>query len=396
MILSRYSFLSSCLPLVLLASVAWTTTTTNAWMIPSSSSIKISSRRGRAFFSSHQGDDGDFVDVDFERVSEATSSDATTNSNNPPPAPKNLFDASLAADPDLDWNNVRIPFCRDQEYIDGKLSFTIDMEGVTYGIAIPYDDAVAIVEESPKVGNILYVRPDEEDETGEGRELMEIMAKQVQEHLGDGELELRKTPKVLTISGGLSKYTENWEKDLVPESLTVKELLEDDDPEISEFYEFMRSELGDEEFEKTIKEEVPKGVDPEIMKLFDVPGLGDQAGDMQGLEAMLKEIVEEEKQGEVQEAQAFQPNMEGMALRLIGFNFGDGSKSYSLVKLLQPYTLVGKYIDDGNKEEIKFELLTPEEEKLIIPKLEDLCRQDLESAGLSLANAEPSKVVTPE
>jgi hypothetical protein len=372
--------------------VVWTT---NAWI---SSSIEIS-RRGRPFFASQ-----DFVDVDFERVSEspkdnddddATSTTTTSSTTNEKVTPKNLFDASLAADPNLDWSQVRIPFCRGQEYIDGKLTFTIDMEGVTYGIAIPYDDAVAIVEESPKLGNILYIRPDEPDETGEGLELMEIMARQVQEHLGEGELELRKTPKVLTISGGLSKYTENWEKDLVPESLTVKQLLEDDDPDIAEFYEFMRSELGDQEFEKTLKE-TPKDLDPELLKLFNVPGLGDQADDMQGLEAMLKEMVVEEQQDVVQEAQAFETETEGMALRLIGFNFGDGSKAYSLVKLLQPYTLVGKYIDDGDKEEIKFELLTAEEEKLIIPKLEELCRQDLETAGLSLVNAEPSKVVTPE
>lgn len=387
MALSRYTILSSCL-------AVWTT---DAW-ISSSSSIGISSTRGRPFFANQ----GDFVDVDFERVSEfsnkndddATSTTSSTTDKKAA-APKNLFDASLAADPNLDWNNVRIPFCRGQEYIDGKLTFTIDMEGVTYGIAIPYDDAVAIVEESPKVGNILYIRPDEEDESGEGIELMEIMARQVQENLGEGELELRKTPKVLTISGGLSKYTENWEKDLVPKSLTTKELLGDDDPDVAEFYEFMRSELGDDVFEKTLNED-PKDIDPELLKLFDIPGLGDQGDDMDGLEAMLKDMIEEEEQGVVKEAQAFEPDTEGMALRLIGFNFGDGSKAYSLVKLLQPYTLVGKLIEDDDKDTIKFELLTAEEEKLIIPELEKLCLQDLETSGLSLVNAEPSKVVTPE
>jgi hypothetical protein len=362
--------------------VVWTT---NAW---TSSSISLSSRRGRPFFAS-QGDN-DFVDVDFERVVPSSNKDATTST-----APKNLFDASLAADPNLDWNNVRIPFCRGEEYIDGKLTFTIDMEGVTYGIAIPYDDAVAICEESPKLGAIIYIRPDADDETGEGIELMEIMARQVKEHLGEGELELRKTPKVLTISGGLSKYTENWDKNLVPESLTVKELVQNDDPDISEFFEFMRSELGEAVVEKTLKED-PKGLDPDMWKLFDIPGLGDQADDMEGLEEILKDMVEAEEQGADQEAQAFESNTEGMALRLIGFNFGDKSKAYSLVKLLQPYTLVGKLIDDGDQEEIKFELLTAQEEKLIIPKLEELCRQDLETAGLSLVNTEPNKVVSPE
>jgi hypothetical protein len=125
-----------------------------------------------------------------------------------------------------------------------------------------------------------------------------------------------------------------------------------------------------------------------MWKLFDIPGLGDQADDMQGLEAMLKGTVEAEEQGVDQEAQAFESNTEGMALRLIGFNFGVGSKAYSRVKLLQ--------LDDGDQELIKFELLTAQEEKLIIPKVEELCRQDLETAGLSLVNADPSKVVSPE
>jgi hypothetical protein len=34
-------------------------------------------------------------------------------------------------------------------------------------------------------------------------------------------------------------------------------------------------------------------------------------------------------------------------------------------------------MDDRDKDEIKLELLTAEEEKLIIPKLEEVCRQDL-------------------
>ena len=54
----------------------------------------------------------------------------------------------------------------------------------------------------------------------------------------------------------------------------------------------------------------------------------------------------------------------------------DGTKSYSLVKLLQPYVLIGKYAGD-EKEGIRFELLTHEEERVVIPKLEELCQEDL-------------------
>jgi hypothetical protein len=43
--------------------------------------------------------------------------------------------------------------------------------------------------------------------------------------LGRRRIGISQTPKVLTISGGLGKYNESWEMDLVLESLTVEELL---------------------------------------------------------------------------------------------------------------------------------------------------------------------------
>jgi hypothetical protein len=106
--------------------------------------------------------------------------------------------------------------------------------------------------------------------------------------------------------------------------------------------------------------------------------------------------------------------MDGAALKLISFNFPQGRKSYSLVKLLQPFVLIGKYIEDDDDDEtddveyeednvttataattttnatvkrkgsIRFELLTAAEEKIVIPKLEQLCQKDLERAGLKL------------
>jgi hypothetical protein len=313
--------------------------------------------------------------------------------------PKTLLDLSLESG-DPQWNKARIAFTRGNDYIDGKLAFTVALEGIQYGIAVPFDDPVAIVQEITKNNDdndddntssseVIYIDPDNYEAEDEHQELMEIMAAQVQDQLGE-EFQLRKTPKVLTISGGLGKITDHWERDLMPKSATIEELMEQDmeeDEEIAEFYQFMKQELGEEEFEKTMKEELTEE-DKEMAKFFDIPGLGTQKDDLVGLEAMMQSIADDvenlnENDGVEEAAKEFQPNTDGVSLKLIGFNFADGSgKSYSLVKLLQPYVLIGKYIEE--QEDIRFELLTPEEEQVLIPKLEELCQEDLQAAGLTL------------
>jgi hypothetical protein len=70
----------------------------------------------------------------------------------------------------------------------------------------------------------------------------------------------------------------------------------------------------------------------------------------------------------------------GVALKLVGFNFRNGN-IYSLVKPLKAYTLVGKM---SNSDGLRFDLLTKEESKLVIPRLQEVCRADLKKAGLDL------------
>lgn len=329
------------------------------------------------------------MDADFEKVVVTDDSPETTNveSLDSSSTPKTLLELSMDGG-DPRWKETRIPFCRGTEYIDGKLAFMVDLEDVSYGIAIPFDDAVAIVKtiaskEDQEEPEVTYIDPDNYDADDDSQELMEIMAKQVKENLGE-DLLLRKTPKVLTISGGLSAVTDNWEQKLVNKPVSVETLLEgadDDDDEdefIGSFYEFMRKELGDEEFEKTMQEEMSEE-DREFAKFFDVNY--DDVGTAEELMANPEKIVEE--------AKAFHPNTDGVALKLIGFEFEDRSRSYQLVKLLKPYPLVGKrIIEDVEQQGLRFELLSPEEEKILIPKLEEFCREDLTKAGLSLIQDE--------
>lgn len=50
-------------------------------------------------------------------------------------------------------------------------------------------------------------------------------------------------------------------------------------------------------------------------------------------------------------------------------------------------TLVGRHVQD-EEDIIRFELLTPEEESVIVPKLEEMCQEDLEANGLTFPSLE--------
>eukprot|EP00531_Pseudo-nitzschia_arenysensis_P010300 CAMPEP_0116139324 /NCGR_PEP_ID=MMETSP0329-20121206/13256_1 /TAXON_ID=697910 /ORGANISM="Pseudo-nitzschia arenysensis, Strain B593" /LENGTH=428 /DNA_ID=CAMNT_0003634369 /DNA_START=89 /DNA_END=1375 /DNA_ORIENTATION=+ len=355
----------------------------------------------------------DFVDVEFERsepgleeadvyadeISEAADSDVDLSALLG--TSKNLIDISLDSG-DPRWKETRIPFCRHNEHIDCKLAFMVDLEGQSYGIGVPFDDVVAIVvqEKADKETNgrdeILETKnvdPDAYEDNEEYAELMEIFAGQVQEQLGE-EFQLRKTPKVLTISGGLDKITKDWQNKVITKPFDVDELLEISKPkdeddlnkELDSFYKFMRDELGDEEFEKTMNGEDDDDTLGEfnpLMDLFDVPDIdGTSEKDKETLEDLVESMSQDIETGEVSEANKFIPNTESAALKLLGYTFRESGKSYFLVKPLQPYTLVGRHVKDED-DIIRFELLTPEEDKIIIPKLEEMCREDLEANGLN-------------
>jgi hypothetical protein len=227
-------------------------------------------------------------------------------------------------------------------------------------------------------------------------ELMEIFAVQVQEQLGE-EYRLRKTPKVLTISGGLDKITKGWEKTVVSKPIPIEDLLNVVKPkskaqlnqELDEFYEFMRQELGDEEFEKTMngEDELSKE-DMELLKYFEVPKfLNENVDDnnLNELEELTQSILKDLEMDSVSGADEFKPNLEYAALKILGYTFTDTGKSYFLVKPLKPITLVGRHMKE-EKDCIRFQLLSPEEEKVIIPKLEKICQEELEANGLTIPN----------
>jgi hypothetical protein len=367
-------------------------------------------------------DQDDFVDVDFEPVILNKKSQphqeqqSNTDDDNDEVESlsraifgdsKNLIDLSFETADNPGWQNFRVPFCQGEEYIDGKVAFMVEFEGQTYGIAVPYDDAVAlvyqenVVDESNKnhpriVTRTSNISPEMYHTNEDYAELMEIFAVQVQEQLGE-EYRLRKTPKVLTISGGLDKITKGWEKTVVSKPIPIEDLLNVVKPkskaqlnqELDEFYEFMRQELGDEEFEKTMngEDELSKE-DMELLKYFEVPKfLNENVDDnnLNELEELTQSILKDLEMDSVSGADEFKPNLEYAALKILGYTFTDTGKSYFLVKPLKPITLVGRHMKE-EKDCIRFQLLSPEEEKVIIPKLEKICQEELEANGLTIPN----------
>jgi hypothetical protein len=331
-----------------------------------------------------------FLDVEFEKVKRKEKETATKQlSSSSSTGSKSLLDLSLDMDPR--WKEARIPFCYDDRYIDCHVAFTVDLDGTTtYGIGVPCDAAVAIVmEHSNKV--ITYMNPALEEHD----ELVQIMASQLQELLGD-DVFLKRTPKILTISGNLNKYiTEHWQDDLFRETVSTQDLMDDSDEGLDFFYDFMKSQLGEREFQKTLEEcrrqgdknkDEPVANQEQLLDLFNIPGLGNQQDDVDGLEKMLQELTSSK---DISESESFAKlgedlEHEGVALKLFGFHFREDGKSYSLVKLLKPFTIVGKYVDNADKDDLRFDLLTPQEEAIVIPRLEQICKADLEQSGLSL------------
>lgn len=330
----------------------------------------------------------DVVDVNFfpvERSDDADTQPATEDSFLEQKS-NNLFDLSFESDPD--FLDTKIPFIdatsmntNGINFIEVKLAFMAELDNAQYGIAVPYDFPVAITLEEAD-GYVKYLSPD----LDENEELMEIMAGQLNEHVGD-DLRLQRTPRVLTVSGPLDNYTKDWKTKLVPSPVAPADLMSkvsDDKNDLDFFHDFMRRELGEEEYQKTLTETPDEDEINNLLQLFEVPGLGNLSNDTAGIEDMLKTLLTPEDDFEAAKESLGITSMENdsVALKLVSYVFA-GGKAYSLVKLLKPFVIVGKYCTDAQNNP-RFELLTREEEERVIPRLEQVCKNDLATLGLTL------------
>lgn len=405
---------------LLLASIAlnWKIQTAICW-------VSTSTKRPSSGFPILQSkplnsDPNDITDAEFTRSQEANSFDLRTDENlsNVPDkindinliSSKSLFDISLDSDPD--WKDIRIPFVETRRsgsnsgkdssysYIDVKLAFVAELDGVKYGIAIPFDSVVAITVENLDTGAVQYLSPDNDD----NQELMEIMAVQLNESFG-ADLQLQRTPRVLTISGPLEeKYLKKWKDNVLPQPIETNDLLSNKDEDMDFFHEFMKKELGEEEYMQAINGDSIEEESEELLRLFSIVSNDENPND-DSIEKLLQTVMENPN-----DDVTFQTEMEkllasktienssnsllhdGVALKLVSYILPPsssenlGGKSYSLVKLLKPYALVAKYIpilsSDG-EDNIRFELMNDTQEKVVIPKLEEIFWQELSESGLT-------------
>lgn len=321
------------------------------------------------------------VDAEFERVTskvmdESAPEEATDKSTRKRVGSyetlfesKSLIELSLEAD--AKFNNTRVPFLDTdgERYIDAKLAFMVECDGVQYGIGVPFDHSAAISVEN-KDGSVTYVSPDD----GSNEEVMQIFAAQLQTEVGEN-LQLKRTPRVLTIAGPLEELTRDWRETIKPNPVGINELLDESDEDVESFLAFMRKELG-EETVRNVMEDETNDIPDEIKKLFDIPGFGDQEDDIEGMNELMRSIMDPpEMQVGPLDSIGEDLGHDGVALKLVSYVF-PGGKIYSLVSLLKPYVLIARFVQvDG---EGQFLLLSQEEEKTVGPRIEALCQDDLE------------------
>jgi hypothetical protein len=313
------------------------------------------------------------LDAEFQRDDDGETNVEILTTPSTPPLTKSLFDLALEAD--SDYNNTRIPFVEGDRSIDAKLAFIAEIDGESYGIGIPFDHSAAIAIEN-KDGSVEYVLPDDE----ENIELMEIMAVQLQQQVGEN-LRLKHTPRILTIVGPLEEYTNNWRNELFPKPASFDDLMDDSDEDLSFFHNFMKEELGEVVYQEVINDK-SDDVSSKIEQLFHVPGLGDQQGDLEGMRELIDLMRDDDAENQASRVKEVIPDFDSdaVALKLISYILRKEKKSYSLVHPLKPYILVARCVQQPDG--VRFELLTRDEAKIIVPRLEETCKADIEKLRL--------------
>jgi hypothetical protein len=359
----------------------------------------------------HQAKPSSFVDADFSRendddydddAGEQIASNASKSTSlQPAPAgpsntPESLLEWSLNT-ADLDFNETRIPFVDEKDnYINVKLAFLTEPikegggEGIQYAIGVPLDHAVAVTVENnrdKKGSYIQTISPDDPD----NEELLRILADQLHEHVGNKDLTLLKTPRVLTVRGPLMDYTRDWKDRFSTPAFNASTLMDDSDEDLKFFHDFMKKELGEKEYHKTLQEAGSMDLDEELLELFG--GLGQDGAPPTVQDLFPNGLKDGNDDAFIQEMEEFvnkDLTHDGVALKLLSYRLPDGN-TYSVVQPLKPIALVAKLTqiknegDDSSagKNDMRFDLLSPEESELIIPRLEETFREEFDRLGIT-------------
>jgi hypothetical protein len=318
--------------------------------------------------------DSDAIDVEFVRADD-DGSDKTSAKKSLGDIPQSTLQASLnMVEPRL---RIPIEFTDPllKSFIPCNLAFILEHDGVEYSIGTPIHEQVVVFCENDD-GASYFIDPDEDDNL----ELMEMAAAKF-ESINECKLIFQRTPRTLTVQGGLDKLIKGWKSEDRPKPIDVVDV--SDDSEEDEFFDsFFKKEIGDDYRDKCLVEDA--AIDKEaqdMMEAFSVAGFGDRKDDVEGLENIVGEIEKDYKISQ-QDRSTWDNDGTETALRLVGFEGPDG-KPYSLVKMLQPVILVAKDDDDLAPDQ-RF-LLSKQEADQIIPILEQEFKAELAEAGLSTA-----------
>eukprot|EP00548_Thalassiothrix_antarctica_P008063 CAMPEP_0194150844 /NCGR_PEP_ID=MMETSP0152-20130528/45446_1 /TAXON_ID=1049557 /ORGANISM="Thalassiothrix antarctica, Strain L6-D1" /LENGTH=260 /DNA_ID=CAMNT_0038854151 /DNA_START=154 /DNA_END=936 /DNA_ORIENTATION=+ len=258
-----------------------------------------------------------------------------------------------------------------------------DEGGGTYAVGIPEDHGVLMIVESGD--GIVHIDPD----ASESLEILEIMAGALQKHVSP-DLNLQRTPKILTIGGDLDVFTNKFNDNLLSDEMTLENLAKDPDADPDEMDAFFKEQFGMETYNKYMEEFEENKFDPdflEFVEMFEGSEEDDESPtSLKDLEQMVGKM-----KNNLQD--------DGAGLKIVGFSVKQkghpqvAPNVYSLVKPMKPLTVVGRLRRDLDDKSTIFELLTPEEEQIIIPKMEQICEKEMKNLGVDLDSSN-SKIKT--
>ena len=312
-----------------------------------------------------------------------------------------------------------VAFCDVQSntYIDCTLAFYVKgSDGEEYCLGVPCEQPVVVAVEidssfgsnaMANLGTVLPINPDDADSPGcykidedQKKEVFEVAARALSEEFGK-QIRLKKTPRVLTLTGDLDAVIGDWKDVLLntrgngkmrrPDIEEALKILDEDEEEGEKYFDMiMRRDLGDD-YERLLEEEDDSvdGELEELLKLFDVNAEDMEDGDMEEFLKFMSDSLDGEEEINPQETHddLLKELKPSAALRLISF-IGPENKQYTILKPLKPLLLVGKEDPDDFTRRI---LLSEDEKRKILPELERECREKLEEAGFFLGESDDKK-----
>ena len=324
-----------------------------------------------------------------------------------------LIEYSQKQDPD--WKSMPIAFCDtvSNSYIDCNLAFYVkdplgqNGQGAEYSLGVPCEVPIVVAlevsDDDDENGNgdndaaitnlsrVIPINPEHSDEDTISdevkEEIFQMAARALMEEFGSG-IRLKKTPRVLTLDGNLDEVIGDWKEVLlesVSSSKDVGELkfedalnLYDDVNNDGEDYfdKIMRRDLGDDYM--SLADDGDIEIDEELLKLFDSGSLN-KDGDMSKVVDFLKNSGDSINIDDDFDTllQQLKPSA---ALRLLNFMTEDG-REVTILRPVRPMLLLGKEDPEDYTRRI---LLTDEEMSEVLPRLESVCREELEKLGFFL------------